>query len=325
MDEKMIRHCELLTQNRKLMKEAFCWDYDRLHCFCAICYTAREKKVDTQGIKFCQKGIGNADCLCEIPGREAYFSIAALLSLHENPEKFLMKFEQALKELTNVGFPTTLYLAMAAFIVAESMSSVDFIKAACQADDMYVRLKQEPVFLTIKNNYISAIILSLTGKKSADIMEELRNGYHSLRKEIRSPAARWNILHILPFGELALDQKCERTMEIYTHMYKKGWHFPMGYEAASLGVLALTNQNVEMLVDGVMETEKRLICLDPFWTKIGKRFRMMYSAMAYSHYAILKEADMIGDKNAPQIKRMWQAAQSAMLLSTTAGILDNES
>lgn len=273
------KRCELLVQNRTIIKDAFRWETAYMHPLCASLYAAKGRIADADAMKDCRDLLKQKNGVFSNFRGISKMATITLLSLSPNPEMKMERMVYIYGKLKEVFWGSE-YLTVASATIADMAEPNEYDSIIQKTRVIYDRMKASHPFLTSREDSAFAALLALSGLDDVRIQQEMENCYNILKPSFFSGNAVQSLSHVLALGEGAAEKKCCKVMELFQYLKENGHKYGTGEELATLGVLALLETNMEKLGQEMIEADDYLKTQKGFGTfGIGPRQRMMYAGM----------------------------------------------
>lgn len=279
MKEELRQKCELFVKNKNIMSANFPWDYTAFHALGASIYVEKNSEIDPNDIKWCKRVIKQNTGVFSNFKNTSFLALATMLSMHEEPEdKFLHVKEvyQLLKE----EFYGSVYLPLCAIIITEMVPREDYDKVIKKASAIYKHMKQEHPFITSSEDASFAVMFAMSPMPVEHVGLEMERCFQLLKGKFLSSNAVQSLSHVLTLGEESAQAKCDRTMEIFNRLKDNKHKYGTGIELATLGVLTLTEGNVDQIIGDVLEVYEFLASSKGFGSfSVSRTQKLMYAAL----------------------------------------------
>lgn len=280
MNETLQKKVELFIENSTIMKQEFAFQDSRMRMVCANIYSNQGRKVDANKIRDCLKIIKDNTGLFSGFKGTARIALAAMLSLEEDPDRAFQKIHSIYDKL-RTQFPSSDYLPVTAFLIAQINEEESLEYIIVKAKSIYGRMKKEHRFITSSEDVTYAVLFALSTIPEDRAITEMERCYNNLKTVFRSGNPVQSLSHVLALDEFAsAEEKCKKVIDMYDLLKQKKNRFDTGYELATLGVLALTSEDINKTVDDIIEVSAFLKPIKGFgdWS-IGRGTRLMFAAM----------------------------------------------
>lgn len=280
MNSSMQLRCEQLIENRDRVRSVFAWDTELIHLACAGIYTSKGKQVDIDMLKSCKDLIKHKVGAFSNFKSTARTPIAAMLAVSGNPERTLDN-GLAVYQMLKKEFFSSAYLPITAVIIAQMAEPSSYETIAAKTRAIYDEMKAKHPFLTSAEDSAFSAMLALSDKTGGGLIEEAENCYRILKTEFFSSNAVQTLSHVLALCDGTADEKCRKTMELFTRLKAAGYKYGTEYELSTLGVLAMGVTNVDEIVRDIIEIDGWLSKQKGFglFSGISRKQRLMYAGI----------------------------------------------
>lgn len=311
------KRCELFINNRDIIKSEFKWESRYIHPLCSSIFSSKGKVADVEKMKIC------LDLLKQKTGMFSNFRGASkmatvtMISFSEFPEKEIEHVLIVYSKLKKMFWGSE-YLSMVAVLIAELVKPDKYDQIVQQIRSVYDKMKDAHPFLTSSEDVTFAALLVLSNLDDFYVEQETECCYNILKTSFFSKNAVQSLSHVLALGKGTAEQKCGKVIDIYNNLRNHGYKYGTSYELSTLGVLALLDIDVEILIEDMIEVDNFLKKQKGFGAfGIGAKQRLMYSG-------ILTVDDYIDDSQTIQVAALSGtvslilAQQSAMIATIAA-------
>lgn len=319
MNEQTLRNCELLIANRDKIKAVFAWDGGLMHLTCAEIYTSKGKMVDSDTLENCKRLLKSKVGMFSTFRGMVASAITTMLAVSDNPEETL---ENGVKvyELLKKHFFSSDYLPLAAMAIAQMAEPYQYEQIAVRTRTIYNLMKENHPFLTSSEDSAFCALMALSEKTDAELITDAEKCYTMIKAKIMSSNAVQSLGNVLALCDGCAEEKCEKTIQLYEKFKAAGHKYGTDYELPTLGVLAMSGENLDMIVKETIEIDEWLAGQKGFgfWGSVTKKQRLMYAA-------ILAQRDFINIEPMQtaalgSVVALMVAQQAAMCAATAATI-----
>ncbi len=280
MNTDIKTRCEQLIENRDRAKTVFSWDSGLVHLACAGIYSAKGKTIDPDQLRACQTMLKqNVGVFSNFRG-VAKAPVTAMIASSANP-KLLLERGLDVYTLLKQHFWDSSYLPLAAMIIAQTAKPYRYEEIAVRTRKIYDEMKRKHPILTSSEDSAFCALLALADQPEEKVLEEIECCYQQLTKTFSSSNAVQSLSHALALCEGKAEEKCDRTVKLYEMLRARGYKFGTGYELPVLGILAMTEENLEETVSVIGEIDDWLAKQKGFgiFGSITKKQRLMYAGI----------------------------------------------
>ncbi len=321
MRETLQDKCSLYADNYLKLKDSFKWGYPLNNRLGALLYTMENLLADVEGIKNCREIIkANTSIFSQFQSFTS-FMLAVTLSLKSDPENKIRDSLTIYESLKRAGFHSSPYLVLAAASIATYAEPGDYQDCVIKAKAFYDAMKAEHRFLTTADDYSFAALLALSGKEVSPTILEIEDCYHLLKEDFRNSNAVQSLAQVLSFQEEKAQVKCNRVVEIYQELKRRGLKFGLYFELPFLGVLTMIPKDVYEIADEVAEAEGYLKEIKGFgnWSITAKERLMFASALVCDSFLTDETKERLEGKVSNNTTAVL-LAQQAMTTAITSAI-----
>lgn len=327
MNTSMQLRCEQLVENKDRVRSVFAWDTELIHLACAGIYTSKGRRVDEELLKSCKDLIKHKVGAFSNFKSTARTPIAAMLAVSENPERTLDN-GLAVYQMLKKEFFSSAYLPITAIIIAQMAEPSSYEAIAAKTRAIYDEMKAKHPFLTSSEDSAFSAMLALSDKTSVELIEDAENCYHILKKEFFSPNAVQTLSHVLALCDGTADEKCRKTMELFTKLKAAGYKYGTEYELSTLGVLAMGVTSVEETIQDIIAIDEWLSKQKGFgiFSGISRKQRLMYAGiLAQQEYVNGDALQTAAVSGVVSLVVAQEAAMCAVIAASTAAAAGSSS
>lgn len=291
MDEILVQgrqmldeRCQLLVENVVAIRRNYRWIYAMSQSLCAMIFTLRGEAVDLDKMEQCQKIIkANTGPLSNFRGTLSPI-LSSLLCAREDPQSTFEHTIAVYRSLKEDGFHSGQYLAMTAYTIASHTEKQgDYSDVVDKLRHIYRAIKAEHPLLTSSQDYGFLAILALSDQNTEDLVAEAEACYEQLKRGVFSNNAIHTVCQLLALGNGSTEEKCNRVDALLETFKEKHHRFGSGTELIGIGILALIDEDLDVLTDKVIEISETLKQQKGFRTlEATKPQRLMYASALVS-------------------------------------------
>ena len=308
MNAAMEQRLALFIQNRDVIKRALPWENAMTHALCAMLDTIRDRGSDPDGIKRAKR---------ELKKQTGAFSplrgyplppLCTLATQRADAEGFLAEVTQTYRSYRNAGFPSSYYVAIAAFT---ALSLPDPIEPA-DAFALYRELRRTHSFLASQEDAISAVLLLSLGQRDSARCEEI---YAIVQPGIGQRFGCWQLSKCLAMSDEPASAVADRAVALYEALKERGIRTGKGRELTALAMPVISGGDIEAAADRIAAVDAFLAGNRGFsgWS-MTKPLRTMFS----SSLASLPLPD--AQDTSMQAATVTVTVTAALIAATTAAI-----
>lgn len=280
MNEQTLKNCELLIENRDKIKTVFAWDGGLMHLTCAEIYLSKGKKVDINVLENCKKLLKSKVGVFSTFRGTVASVVATMLAVSETSEETL---ENGIKvyELLKKHFYASDYLPIAAMAIAQMTEPYQYEQIALRTRALYDMMKKNHPFLTAGEDSAFCALMALSEKTDTGLIADAEQCYRILKAQKLSSNAVQSLSNVLALCEGTPEEKCEKTLQLFDKFKAAGHKYGTEYELSTLGVLAMTGENLDAIVQDTIEIDEWLSKQKGFgfWGGLTGKQRLMYAGI----------------------------------------------
>lgn len=280
MNDQMLKKCTLLLDSRDRIKTVFKWDSGLIHLACGGIYVSKDKEVDLSVLKDCKELLKQKVGLFSNFRSTVSSPIATMLAVSEEPERTL---DQGLfvYQLLKKEFWSSTYLPLTAMVIAQMVEKDQYEAIVARTKRIYKLIKSEHPFLTSSEDSANCALLALSEKSDDELIHEIESCYQQLKPNFYSSNAVQSLSHVLALGQGTAEEKCRRTMQLFYGLKQAGLKYGTSYELPTLGVLALSDEKVDNMIQQMAEINQWLSKQKGFgiFSSVTAKLRLMYAGI----------------------------------------------
>lgn len=310
---------ERFAENARAAKKAFAWRHAAINRLAALLYAVEDREIDIQAIR------DNLERMKENTGIFSMFrgspaiSIAAQLSLAEDPGTQLANTLAVYEMLKDARFKASPYLPIAAYQIAANRETDQFAPTVARAQSLYTAMKSNHRFLTGQDDYIFAAMLAVSDSEIDAGIERMERYYSDLRRELRAGNNLQALTQVLVLGDENANPVA-RVLTLRDAFRRRGLPMDKPYTLSSLGVLALLPCGDEEIVEDTARTYEWLREQKGFgsWS-VSKPELLLYATALVAYQSIEERTSMAPLTTiATSLTNIIIAQQAAIAAATTA-------
>ena len=317
--------CERMAGNREILKNALRWEDDAFYPVSANLFCARGVRPDAVDLIAARDLLkARTDIFSNFRGHVRLLLIA-MLSLSRERETYLERVLSSYQMLKQ-RFISSDYLALAACFLAETQDKAERERLVNRARELYERMKREHRFLTGAEDSPYAVLLAASDRSDDELIADMEESYALLKTVFHDSNSVQTVSHALALDRRVPKEKVARVAELYDAVRQAGGKYSRYEPLAVLASLAMSDADIRLLADEIMEAEADLHERKGWRGIFGfdRETRMMHAAMLVTD---LHLPDDTGEKAAmkaalsaalAQQMAVCMAATSAAAASTAA-------
>ena len=318
MRDSLREVCEKFVQNRENVREAFKWNCSSyLIPVCAAMLAGAKEPVSLAKLEECKRLLKNGVGTFSNFKGNAFPALVTQLALDENPQERLRK-AILMHDMLKQHFYGSAYLPLAAMVLSGMVTEARFPEVAERAGRIYKKMKAEHPFLTSSEDCVYAGLMALSGLTDEQLVQEAEQCYQLLKQEFYDANANQSLSHVLALCEGSAGSKCRAVFDLYHGLREKKYKYGIGYELATLGVLALLPQGKAAVTADLMEVDNDLSMQKGYgFFGLTKKQRLMHAGMLVVSELLESEC---GEQKDLYLNAMTNSAVAMMIAAQQAAM-----
>ena len=273
--------CELLADNKDLIRKNFAWDLELMSVAGSVIFTGAGRVADIEKMKECKSILKKHKGIFSEFRSNMEIPVICKMALAEDPEKCLMDLTTVYDKLSKGKIFGSEHLVMTALAISDAQV-VNNIDAIVEKTKLLMkRMSSLHPILTSEEDTALVALLALSNKSIDQIIEETELCYNLMKQKFSfHNNAVQSLSHVLALCAGDPQEKCARASAIYDALLVKGIKYGMDYELASLGALVNVDLTPEELAEEIAEASDYLKTRKGFgdWG-MGSKARVMFAAL----------------------------------------------
>ena len=249
---------------------------------CAADLAAKGIRADAEKLKECKKLIEkNTGFFSNFRGN-VQLPLTAVLAAADDPTEKLQQTKDNY-ELLKQQLWSSQYLALLAAVMTD-MTDTDGVRdKAERGKHIFDLMKKEHPFLTGSEDSVFAVLLAFSEKADEQLIEETEKVYDYFKKKFGGNAVQM-VSHVLSLTEGSWEDKCRRMELLWDSLKNADRKYSKYYELSALAALTITDGDVNVMVDDILEADRFLEKQDSYSGIFGidKKTRLMHAVMLIS-------------------------------------------
>ena len=185
MNSKIMNSCQLLADNRDIIKKRFYLEDNMMITAASMIFTEAGRQADADRMKACRKLLRERKGIFSNFRGVAEMVVISQMSLSENPEAYLNQLFSLYDQLHERKLFGTEYMVLSAISLSQQYPA-GMERAAVQKVQSLMRtMKELHPFLTSSEDMAYISLMALSPKTETELVEETEAAYQLL-KEIRA-------------------------------------------------------------------------------------------------------------------------------------------
>lgn len=283
MDSDLKQKVDLMIDNYNKLKGGFPWEASLIKHFGAMTHAIRDRKVNIEALEEIKNYIKKETSWMSYFRGTNKFITANLLYFEEDYKIFFRDIQEVYKLMGNKGFGSSSYLPLAAYTIAKQCNKEEWDYRIDRMREFYQKMKANHFWLTSHDDYVYAAVLATSDLNVNEASEEIERCYKCLNEQQFYKGNDLQTLsHILAIGEENYKEKCNKAVNIYEKLNRKGCRLQYS-GLAILGLLTLITDDIEKITDEIKEVYDYIYEQDSygFWS-LDKSMRTVLAASLVS-------------------------------------------
>ena len=316
--------CNNFISNRDTIKSVLKWENDQIIAASATSFLNRGVLADAAKLEECKNLLKDTTSAFSNFRGNVEVPMIAQLALADVPAD-KMKKTLEIYETLKQEFKGSEYLVLAAAVMADMVPEEQAVKMAEKARTIYNKMKKDHPFLTSAEDSVYAVLMAVSEKSDAALMEEMEVCYKKLKDTFSASNEVQALAHVLSIAEGSAEEKCNKVVALYKALKDAGVKYGKYYELVVLASLAMLPVEQSVLVEDIK-------AVDDFLTEqkgygffgLDKKTRLMHAAMIVScDYVKNDNKDVAAMTGTLAAVAAQQAAMCAVIAASTAASAAN--
>ena len=244
----------LFAENTATIKKGFVWQDGLVKRLAALLYALENKPMDCDAVRESHSAIkSNTGVFSAFRGNMS-LCLAAMLSLRDDRERLLTDTLEVYGLLKKAKFPTSDYLAVAAYQIAANVPYAQYGQAAANTRAFYEEMKARRWFQTGRDDTIYAAMLGLSGKNPVEGAEQIEQLFQRLKSEFSSKNSVQTLSQILVLGGKR-EEAVQHVLDLRNVLRGNNIKLDKIYTLPALGVLSLLPIGGEVIARDILEAQ----------------------------------------------------------------------
>ncbi|MDY6044738.1 MAG: DUF4003 family protein [Peptoniphilus sp.] len=325
MHTELIGKCDLLVENRKIIRETMKWESDLMALAGSSYYVGLGIEVDAGKLRKCHEILKDkAGILSDYRGN-VKMPLICRMAVAEDPEKYFDAISTVVDAMKDLKWIDKEYKIMAAITIYDHTDGEDHRHVIEKMADLYKGMKEDHPWLTSGQDVPFAAMLAVSDVDTRALLRDMENCYQILKEYFFDKNAVQSLSHVLAMDEGNTEAKCDKLKRIWDLLKEKKHKYGTGYELAVLGSLCLLDIPAEEIVEEMIGADGYLKEHKGFGNlSLGKKSRLMYAGLMVMD-AHIPPASGDRDNMLADMHAITMAAEITMLLIVSSIVVISES
>jgi hypothetical protein len=282
----------LFSENVQAIAKDFAWNHIQTKRLAALLYALEDKAIDLEAIRKSHNLIKEKKGVFSIFRGNMSLFIAAMLSLDDGCNERLDDVSQVYDLLKAEKFRASDYLAVAAYLIVANTDKANYQRTVLRARLFYEGMKQNNRWRIGADDYIFAVMLSLSNIDDITGVSRVHELYELLRPEFKKASANsvQSLAHVLVLGGKP-DEAIGHLLLLRDSLQSRRIKLDRTATLPALGAISLLPMDANMLVEDLRQAQIFLRAQRGFgsFSISAQEFLLFSSTLISSVYA--KEYD----------------------------------
>lgn len=296
MQEKLKKTIDLFIANKERVQGAFKWDSGYMHPLCSLMYTAVGEEINIDKMKEAEQLIKNKTGMFSEFRGSTRMAMMAQMSLADDMGAYFDSVKNVYEKLNAKKWFSSEYRIVAAMVIAQNEKDANkYDELVEKTNNLMERMRENHPWLTGEEDTGFAALLAVSDLEADYVVTEMEKCYQLLKdsKKFDSANGMQSLSHILSLELGNSEEKCNRVISIYDGLKARKKKYGQTYELSTIGGLALSDVEVNELVEQIDEVDDYLKTQKGFGALgIGGAQRLMYASMLVMQQYTTKENAM---------------------------------
>ena len=319
MRDSLSKQCELFINNREEIKSCFRWESAEILAVCSSELCADDIQIEAAKLLECKNVLDKSTGVFSNFRGNAKLPVITMLAKDENPASKMETITE-LHSLLKLRFRDSEYLSILAAKLFGMISLDEADEYVNRGKEIYNLMKKEHPFLTSTEDNVFAVLLAFSEKENDALVADMEECYRTMKKFSPDSNAMQSLSHVLALAEGTPEEKCNRVIEFFNELDKRGKKYSKYYEMAVLGAISILPLDLTQVVEDIAEVDD-FLATQKGYTGIGmaKKTRLMHATMLVANdYAKNNVANTAAISGTIAMIAAQHAAMCAVIASTVA-------
>lgn len=273
---------QLFIKNTQAIKDELPFQGSMMRRAAALLYTGEGREIDCARIRGVMRLIKSSTGIFSMFRSSVQLCLAAMLSLHEEPEKLLKEVLIVYRLLKSSHFHARMYLVFAAYQIAITVPQDAQQKAVARTRIAYESVRRAHPFLTGEHSVMYAALIGSCAVNAEEAMAKAERLFLELN-ELSPKSEVLNLAMLLALSN-GMDPS-SRVLQIYDALNTAELSFRRRYLLPILGALALSPLSPNFIAANIAETASSLRAqkgFGPFFVAKQELLLMSSSLVIYA-------------------------------------------
>lgn len=281
MTSNVQTRCDLLVENRNAISKGFLIENSLIKIVTALIFAQDGEVVDVDHLKECRDILRKKQGMFSDLRSNNELVVSAKMAKQGDPEGYLEDIIRIYKMLHEGKVIGSSYQVLAALSICDAGKVSEAEEIVNKTKEIMKGMKAAHPFLTNDEDTCFAVLLAMTKKDTAEILDELEETYKDLKKNFAfHDNAVYSLAQVLTVFEGNSLEKSKKAMDIFNAFKDEGVNYGKNQELASIGSFIHSNMENHELVREIIDTHDFLKNQKGFgMLDAGKTTRLMIAGL----------------------------------------------
>ncbi len=295
MNDTIKSKCDLMVQNREIVKKASWGEYGLTRSASAAVGACAGRTLDEARIKECNKILKKRKGIFSSFRGYSKLLITTKMSLADDPADYLDKAIEIYDKLLKGKIFSSEHHALAALSIVDT-GMYDRADAIVEKSrSLFSAMQSKHPFLTSAEDTALVTLMAMTDKSTDSILSEVETAFECLKDKFKFHAnAVYGLSQVLVIQNGDIRANCQKAITLYDQMRKRGIKYGKEYELPSLGTLINLDISNDEVISNIADISNYLKKQKGFSSlHMDKQMRMMFGSMLLANtYTSAESAQM---------------------------------
>lgn len=258
MNSNLINQCDLFLDNYKAIDLAFAWEGNMMALAAASVFTENNVRVTDESLSRFRDLLKSKTSIFSDYRSNVKVPMICKMALSPDPEGYFAQVDHVYRILNKKKVFGSEYRILAAISICDHVSPDEYESIIEKTNTIYASMKENHPFLTSDEDVTFAAMLAISGIDPAVLTEKMGSAYAILKKSFSDRNALQSLSHVLSLYQGSMEDICQKVVTIYNLLKEQKHRFSSDIKLVSLGVLALTDADPQIITENIIEVDEYL-------------------------------------------------------------------
>ena len=318
MNSSLRQKLDLFVSNSLKVKEKMRWQTAFNTVLISMLYTMEDREVDCDKIIDIQNYIRDNTGIFSVFRGVMSVSFSSLLSLSDDFETTFIDTDNVSKMMKERGFLASEHLLFAAYQIVANEDPANFLRVVERSRTFYLEMKKTHRFYTGADDYVSSVMLALSGKDIEYTINNMEDMFQKLKPEFQKRNDLQALTQILALSNDS-ESLFPKLFAMRDAFKEKKLRIDKAYVLPLLGILALLPVDIDTIVEEVSSIYEELKNIRYFRWNLPKFELLIISAALVSDNHISEAKNTISNIMTTGLTSLAISQSVAILTAASAG------